>query len=169
MRILVLGLGNDLYGDDGVGIEAVRRLRDAASADPKSFASAGEVSFVESFLSGAALLDVIVGHDALVIIDTIVRENPVPGRIHVLDGAEIRDIPGPSPHYISVPQTIDLGSRLGLDMPRLVKVVGVEAKGIYHLGEGLSEEMRRALPEILEKAREVILGLRDCSSKGLPG
>ena len=27
MKILVLGLGNDLYGDDGVGIEAVRRLR----------------------------------------------------------------------------------------------------------------------------------------------
>ena len=79
MKILVLGLGNDLYGDDGVGIEAVKRLRDDWAAESPSRSASLEISFLECSLSGAALLDVVRGHDALVIIDTIIREDPDTG------------------------------------------------------------------------------------------
>ena len=156
MRILVLGLGNELYGDDGVGIEAVRRLREERESGPEEREGEAEITLLECSLSGAALLDVVSGHDALVIIDTIVRENPETGRIHLLDASEIRDVPGPSPHYISVPQTLALGRGLGLSMPGSVKVIGIEAKGIYSLGEGLSAEMTRRIPAILDAARSVI-------------
>jgi hydrogenase maturation protease len=159
MKILVLGLGNDLYGDDGVGIEAVKRLRDEWAAESPPRSASLEISFLECTLSGAALLDVVRGHDALVIIDTINREDPDTGRVHILDGADIRDVPGPSPHYISVPQTLALGDQLGLDMPRSVKIVGVEAKCLFTLGEGLSEEMSARMPAILDAARSVLLDL----------
>jgi hydrogenase maturation protease len=159
MKILVLGLGNDLYGDDGVGIEAVKRLRDEWAAESPPRSASLEISFLECTLSGAALLDVVRGHDALVIIDTIIREDPDTGRVHILDGADIRDVPGPSPHYISVPQTLALGDQLGLDMPRSVKIVGVEAKCLFTLGEGLSEEMSARMPAILDAARSVLLDL----------
>jgi hydrogenase maturation protease len=159
MKILVLGLGNDLYGDDGVGIEAVKRLRDEWAAESPPRSASLEISFLECTLSGAALLDVVRGHDALVIIDTIIREDPDTGRVHILDGADIRDVPGPSPHYISVPQTLALGDQLGLDMPRSVKIVGVEAKCLFTLGEGLSEEMSARMPAILDAARGVLFDL----------
>jgi hydrogenase maturation protease len=161
MKILVLGLGNDLYGDDGVGIEAVKRLRDDWAAESPPRSASLEISFLECSLSGAALLDVVRGHDALVIIDTIIREDPDTGGIHLLDGADIRDVPGPSPHYISVPQTLALGDQLGLDMPKTVRVVGIEAKSLFRLGEGLSDEMSARMPAILEAARSVIRELRD--------
>ena len=156
MKILVLGLGNDLYGDDGVGLEVVRVLEQKRSAAGLAPGAAGAVDFVPCALSGLALLEVVVGYDALVIVDTIQRSNPVVGRIQILDLEDVRDFPGPSPHYISVPQTLALGRSLGLKMPQRVKIVAVEAKNLYCLGEGLSEAMRRRLPAIIAAANAVL-------------
>jgi len=157
VRILVLGLGNDLYGDDGVGLHAVRRLEASwPGPDLRRPGPPPDVEFRESLLSGAALLDVVAGWDALVIIDTIIPERAVPGRTRILDEADIRDVPGPSPHYISVPQTMAIGRAAGLAMPRTVKIVAVEAEGPFRLGEGLSAEMSARLPGIVAEARRAV-------------
>jgi hydrogenase maturation protease len=154
MRTLVLGLGNELYGDDGIGIQVIRLLREESKKNP-----AGDfqnVDLEECSLSGLALLDVIVGYDRLILIDTIKREAPRPGRIQVLGEADIRAVPGPSPHYVSVPQTIEIGRSLGLPVPSLIQVIAVEAKNMHSLGEGLSEEMKENLPAIAEKVKEIL-------------
>lgn len=154
MKTLVLGLGNELYGDDGIGIQVIRHLREEAQKMPaRDFQN---VDLEECCLSGLALLDVIVGYDRLVLIDTIKRETPRRGRIQVLGESDIRAVPGPSPHYVSVPQTIEIGRKLGLHMPSLIQVVAVEAKNIYSLGEGLSEEMEKNLPAIADKVMEIL-------------
>lgn len=167
MKALVLGLGNELYGDDGAGLLAVRTLEEEWAAGLRPEGEGLVVAFEACPQSGAALLDVVRGSDALLIIDTILRDEPVTGRVSVLDGADIRDLPGPSPHYISVPQTLALGRSLGLHMPRRVAVVAVEAKNLYRLGEGLTPEMKAALPSIVNAARKVLegweAGLRDTS------
>jgi hydrogenase maturation protease len=159
LRILVLGLGNDLYGDDGVGLHAVRLLKEEWAGRNGVGETAGQVDFVECTLSGLALLDVILGYDALVIIDTIVNSEPVTGRVRLLEGTELRDFPGPSPHYVSIPQTLTIGRQLGLPVPRWVKIVAVEAKDLYRLGEGLSEDMTRRLPEVIEATKGVLRAL----------
>jgi hydrogenase maturation protease len=149
LKILVLGLGNDLYGDDGVGPHVVRLLEQERAAGRPSADVACAVDYVSCALSGLALLDVVIGYDTLLIVDTILRPDPVIGRIRVLDMSDIRDVPGPSPHYISIPQTLALGRSLGLMVPESVKIVAVEAKNLHRLGEGLSEAMRRRLPAIM--------------------
>lgn len=156
MKILVLGMGNDLYGDDGVGLHAVRLLKDEWAEGASSGEPSSSVEFVECLLSGAALLDVIHGYDALVVIDTIIKAEPVTGRVRILDAADIRDFPGPSPHYVSVPQVLAIGREVGLKMPGTVMIIAVEARDLFRLGEGLSEDMRSRLPDILEAAKEVI-------------
>jgi hydrogenase maturation protease len=159
MRTLVLGMGNDLYGDDGVGLQAIRLLKDEWAASATSEEGSSSVVFAECVLSGAALLDLVHGYDALIVIDTIMRAEPVTGRIRILDAADIRDLPGPSPHYVSVPQVLAIGREIGLKMPRTVKVIAVEAKDLFRLGEGLSQEMSARLPDILQAARKVLRGL----------
>jgi hydrogenase maturation protease len=156
LRILVLGLGNDLYGDDGVGHHIVRLLEKKRAARPLPPDGDIAVDFVACALSGLALLDVIVGYDALVIVDTILRSDPVVGQTRILDMPDVRDVPGPSPHYISVPQTLGLGRSLGLKMPEIVKIVAVEARNIHRLGEGLSETMLRRLPDVIAAADGVL-------------
>jgi len=156
LKILVLGLGNDLYGDDGVGPHVVRLLEQERAAGRPSAGIACAVDFVACALSGLALLDVVVGYDVLLIVDTILRPDPVIGRIRILNMADVRDVPGPSPHYISVPQTLALGRSLGLKMPEMVKIIAVEAENLHCLGEGLSEAMRRRLPDIISATNRIL-------------
>lgn len=154
MKTLVLGLGNELYGDDGVGIHAIRWLKEDLRKGHLRIRD--EVDFDECSLSGLALLDVIVGYDQLLLIDTIKRENPNPGKIHLLEEKDLRAVPGPSPHYVSIPQTIQMGRSLGLHVPSSIRVVAVEAKNMYHLGEGLSEAMKKCLPRIVERVKKLL-------------
>ena len=156
MKTLVLGLGNELYGDDGVGIQVVRRLKEEAAEKPATAAGGEEIALEECSLSGLALLDVIVGYDRLVIVDTIKRPSPATGTIHLLGEKDIRSLPGPSPHYVSIPQAIEIGRRLGLHVPSEIQVVAVEARNMSTLGEGLSPEMQERLPAIVRKVKSVL-------------
>jgi hydrogenase maturation protease len=156
MRTLVLGLGNELYGDDGIGIHVIRRLKQELAKSRKAHEGFEDVDLKESSLSGLALLDLIVGYDSLVIIDTIKKQSPITGRIHVLEAKNLRAIPGPSPHYVSIPQTLEIGRKLGLQVPSKIKILAVEAKNIYHLGEGLSEALAQHIPAIIRKVKKIL-------------
>lgn len=156
MKVLVLGLGNDLYGDDGVGLHAVRMLEKGWIAGLPVNENSGRADFEACVLSGIALLDVVVGYDALLIIDTILKPDPVTGKVRIIDGSEVRDVPGPSPHYVSIPQALAIGRALGLKVPEKVKIVAVEAKDLFTLGEGLSADMRAALPDVVAAARGIL-------------
>jgi len=160
MKTLVLGLGNELYGDDGVGIHVVRELRKEFESAKKRRRKPNNIYFEECSLSGLALLEVIVGYDTLLIVDTVKKANPSTGKIHLLKEKDLRYIPGPSPHYISVPQTLEIGRKLRLKVPSKVKVVAVEAKNMYNLGEGLTKEMKKAVPVIAEKVKRVLAGIK---------
>lgn len=155
-KILVLGLGNELYGDDGVGIHVVRRFARQVEKNGSFLEGHHGIDFLECSLSGLALLDVIVGYDTLVIIDTIKRSMPESGKICLLDGAELRHIPGPSPHYVSIPQMVEMGQKLGLKVPSEIKIIAVEAKDLYNLGEGLTPEMEKAIPKIIQELRTLL-------------
>jgi len=156
MKTLVLGLGNELYGDDGTGICVVRLLKKELEAKKGDSPWLDNIDFEECSLSGLSLLEVIVGYDRLVIIDTIKKANPMTGRIHLLQEKDLRHIPGPSPHYVSVPQTLDIGKKLGLKVPAKIKIIAVEAKNMYNLGEVLSSEMEKALPFIVDQVKKVL-------------
>lgn len=158
MKTLLLGLGNELYGDDGVGIHVVRRLKEEAAEKDSTASLFRDVDLEECSLSGLSLLDVIVGYDRLIIVDTIKKGSPEPGKIHLLGENDIRALPGPSPHYVSIPQAIEIGRQIGLRVPTEIRIVAVEAKCIYSLGENLSPRMRARLPVIVRKVKGVLRG-----------
>lgn len=160
MKTLILGLGNELYGDDGVGIHVVRELRKEFESAKKRRRKPRNIDFEECSLSGLALLEVIVGYETLLIVDTIKKAKASTGKIHILEEKDLRYIPGPSPHYISVPQTLEIGRKLQLKVPSAVKVVAVEAKNMYNLGEGLTEEMKKAVPAIAKKIKNILARIK---------
>ena len=63
MKTLILGLGNAILSDDGVGIYVVRELRDRVNRR--------EVEVVETGLAGLRLLDLLTGYDKAIIVDAI--------------------------------------------------------------------------------------------------
>ncbi len=156
MKTLVLGLGNELYGDEAVGIHVIRKLREDLEKQEETAEWLEDVEFEECSLSGLALLEVIVDYKNLVIIESIKKEKPLTGKIHFLEKKDLRHIPGPSPHSVSIPQSLELGKKLGLKVPSRIKIIAVEAKNQYNLGEGLTEEMTKAIPAIVKVVKKVL-------------
>jgi len=156
MKTLVLGLGNELYGDDGAGIQVIRDLRSKIKKEKKLSAAFHDVDLLECTLTGFAILDVIIGYDRLILVDTIKRSDPKTGRITLMEEKDLRYIPGPSPHYVSIPQTIEIGRQIKQKVPDEIKIIAIEAKNIYKLGEGLTKAMEKALPSIVDKTIELV-------------
>ena len=156
MKTLVLGLGNELYGDDGVGIHVIRELRSKIKKEKVLSSVFRDVDLLECSLTGLALLDVIIGYDRLILVDTIKRSDPKTGRITLLKEKDLRHLPGPSPHYVSIPQAIEIGRQIKQKVPDETEIIAIEAKKIYDLGEELTKTMEIALPSIIEKTIELV-------------
>jgi hydrogenase maturation protease len=157
MRVLIAGVGNVLRGDDGFGIEVLRRLE-------RDLAGAHGVRFFESGIAGVSLVQHLLdGYDALVILDALDRGAP-PGTVFVLvpEGGDL-DAPGGERQAIDLHQAdpegvLHLAAALGV-LPRQVRIVGCQAAACNELGAGLSEPVRAAVPEAVRRVREMLAAL----------
>jgi len=147
-RVLVLGLGNELLGDDAVGIIVTRELRKQLSKYLSH-----KASFVATNSFGYALLDLIEGYDRLIVIDSMKVAPDEVGSIH---GFDLDDLPSGtlSPHEISLKDLISIGRHVGLKMPSDVKVIAIGVEGDYFQ---LSERVKSSLPKILEDVKSLLL------------
>lgn len=149
MKILVLGLGNELISDDGVGILAARALKEKLE---------GKADVVESSLHGVALMDLFVGYDRTVVIDAIQTGEHAPGTILKLGPDDFRPVTAPSPHYSGLPEVLALAERLELDFPKDIVILAMEVADTRTFREELTERVREALPELIRRAEELVLG-----------
>lgn len=155
-KILLLGLGNDILTDDAVGLNVVRQLRVELAAE------AG-IDVRETMEMGLALLDVVVGYRAVVIVDSIQTGQAPPGTIHEVDAAGLRQLTGRTPHFLGVGETLVLGRHLGLPMPEEVRIIAVEVADPFTLGTSMTEALRAALPAVRARVRATLeqLSIRD--------
>ncbi len=144
MSLLVLALGNDLLGDDGVGLLAADHLKKVRLQNTK---------VVKSGLSGLYLVDLIEGFDDLVIVDSLVGETP--GEVKRLPLNQMGPKIVPSAHYLGLPEALDLAKRAGMDMPERVEVVAMLIRDSQVLGTGVSAEVLRGLPALVEEVIKV--------------
>jgi hydrogenase maturation protease len=147
--VRILCLGNDLVADDAVGYEAAAELRRRLRG----------VDVVESSTSGLYLLDEVVGVDRLVVVDAVVTGRAEPGTIHLFHPDDLEIVPGGSPHYVGLFETLELVRALGLDGPSTVVLVCVEVADTVTIGGGLSPAVRDALPELVDTAAEAAAGV----------
>jgi len=105
--------------DDGIGIHAVRLVRDAA-------AQAG-IEVREAEVAGFALLDVLDGFDAVVVIDAIRIPDTSPGEVVVVDAEKMPpSLHLVAGHQVDLPTALALGREAGAHMPHEARVVGVQ-------------------------------------------
>ncbi len=97
MNILVLGLGNILSSDEGVGVRAVEALQARGNLP------AG-VEVVDGGTSGMELLELMMGRDLIIVADAISAEGCAPGDILRLDGEDLDQFfrQRMSPHQIGL-------------------------------------------------------------------
>jgi len=144
VKTLVLGVGNPILSDDGVGIHIARALKERKLAG---------VTVEELAASGLELLDMVVGYDEVIIIDAIQTKNGRPGDFYELEEEDFeKSIHGSSPHGINIATALALGRKIVPEkMPRRILFVAVEADDVVNVSERLTEKVQKAVPEILDK------------------
>jgi hydrogenase maturation protease len=147
--VLVVGFGNTLRRDDGVGAVAARRL----AADPRLDRREVEVREAYQLLPEMALD--LAEVTLVVFVDADARGLPGSIEIHRLDpataartDADARGEPGASSHHVGGGELVALAAVLSGRAPEAVAVgLGVADLG---MGEGLSPAVEAALPKVVE-------------------
>ena len=147
-RTLVLGLGNPLLSDDGVGIAVARTLQPRV-------AGRADVTVEEEYHGGLRLMERMVGYTRVILIDAIQTGAP-PGTLHCLGPDTIPTQHSASPHDVNLPTALALGRTAGAALPPddQVLVLGIEAAVVLDFGEQLSPPVQQALPAAVEAALE---------------
>jgi hydrogenase maturation protease len=151
MKTLVLGLGNPILSDDGVGIKVAREVANQLN-NP-------QVTVAETSAAGLSLLDSIVGYDKVIIIDAIQTEKGNTGQIYRMETEDFSLTKHfSSPHQINLATALELGKMLNLSMPQEITIFAVEAKDITSFSEKCTPEVEQAIPEVVKTVLEDLVG-----------
>ena len=141
--LLILGLGNVLLEDDGIGAAAVAVLLERYQA-PEG------VRVLDGGTLGLSLLPYLESADAVILVDAVRADVP-PGHVVRLDGDDV----GPavatrlSPHQVGVADLLD-GARWLDRYPARVVLLGLVPESM-ELAVGLSQRVRPALPQLVDR------------------
>jgi hydrogenase maturation protease len=140
-HVLILGLGNPLLGDEGIGVQVVEELKELELPDG--------VTVVEGGTAGLGLIGLMEGYQRVIIVDAADMGHP-PGRVVRFTPSEAQFKTAEAPlslHQIGLGQVLALAEALEMAPAELV-IIGVQP-GQVEEGIGLSPEVEGAIPQII--------------------
>lgn len=152
--ILVLGLGNSLLGDDGVGLVLLERLRQASRLRDADLEN--EIEFVDGGTQGLMLLGHLEQRRAVLVLDAL-QMGGAPGDVRVLRTSDIESMRArraSTGHEGNALELFETARLLGIDFGELA-VVGVEPEHVRTSVE-LSVQVEEAVASAVEAAKRVL-------------
>lgn len=151
MKTLVVGLGNPILGDDGIGWkvaeEVGRTIKAGSSLTSSSSKGPGDSVEVDCLsVGGLSLMERLVGYDQAILVDALALDGPS-GSVHTFSLDDLPDHAGhaASAHDTSLQNALRLGRSMGAHLPDRVTVVGVAAQPVFDFGEELSPSVEAAV------------------------
>lgn len=149
-KILVLGIGNDILTDDGIGPKLVR---DLGKMDVP-----GKVTFNTASVGGLELLETVSGYTRIFIVDAIRTQGGRPGNVYFLSPDDFRQTMHISNlHDISFLTALKLGNKLDYELPSEIMIIAVEIAEDLEFGETLSPALQKQYPGVLSKVYKFLL------------
>ncbi len=147
-KTLVIGLGNPILCDDGVGLHVAKELE--ARLGPQ------EATIIGDSLAGLDILDRLVGYDKAIIIDAIQTGGPA-GNIYRLDlDAFLSTRHAASIHDVNLTTAIELGRRLGLALPQKFDIFAIEVEDTTSFSEECTPAVANAIPTCIEMVLQAL-------------
>ena len=145
MKTIIIGIGNPILGDDGIGLHIIWELR-------KKIRHLAEITIEEAHTGGMNLLDILRGYDRAILIDAVSIKGLSHGEIMRFDINEIETIHSFNPHDVNILEAIELAKRIGdTEIPKNIIVIGVNLRKIpVEFSESLSPEVMQIIPGALE-------------------
>jgi hydrogenase maturation protease len=164
--LLVLGVGNVLLGDDGVGVHAIRALQRLAERDPLALPSGA--SLVDGGTLGLGLLPVLSDARAILLIDAADLGRS-PGSVEAIRGDVL--LQGRASRLLQ--PCVGVGDLLATawyagTLPSAVVLIGVQPDELA-IGLDLSERVGSALPAVVRAALAELRWLEAVTRTSKPG
>lgn len=144
--VRILGCGNLLMGNDGVGLKVIEALQNTEMECLKN------LDIVDAGVCGLDLLNYFDGAKKVIIVDAVLADSPI-GSVHRLDGKDlIKSTEEPlnlvSGHDLTITDVLRIGEHVQT-LPEIV-VIGIE------IGTIVTEATLEITPEVLEGVNEAI-------------
>jgi hydrogenase maturation protease len=144
VKTLLLGLGNSILRDDSVGLKVVRELGEKVTEE--------DVHVEEASFANIDILEAIDSYDRLIIVDSIKTKEGKPGELYPLSLEDLQSTLHLScPHDINLATALELGKRLGMHVPREIRIYAIEIEDNQTFSETCSSSVERAIPQIVEE------------------
>ena len=152
-RTIVVGLGNPVLGDDGVGWrvadEVERVLAGRSSGRAPAALPRLDVTIERLGVGGLRLMECLTGYDTAILVDAAEFPDRAIGEVRTCAFEDLPDHAAghlDSAHDASLRTALALGRRLGANLPSSIRAVTVQARGTDEFGEELSPEVAAAVP-----------------------
>jgi hydrogenase maturation protease len=136
---VIIGMGNPLLSDDGVGITV-------AHAVAKRLMHRVDLTVLELHTGGIRLMEAMAGFKRAVVVDAMLR-GLAPGTLQRFDSSDFVTTKNTfSSHDTDFATAYDLGRMAGVPLPEQVSFWGIEAREFDLFGERFTDEVSAAIP-----------------------
>ncbi len=159
--ILIMGIGNVLWADEGFGVRCVERLTERAAFGP-------EVTVLDGGTQGLYLLPFLEASDALIVFDAV-DYGLEPGTLKVVEGEEVPAFLGAkkmSLHQTGFQEVIATAQLMGYCPERLL-LIGCQPEELEDYGGGLRAIVAEQIDPAIDIALEALAGWGVSPKKGV--
>ena len=148
-KILILGIGNDILTDDGIGVRIID--------DVQKLNFPSGIIFEKGTVGGLEILDMIQCYKEVVFFEAIKTIDGKPGEVyHMVLSDFIETCHLSNLHDVSFIQAIQLGKKLGFSLPDKISIFAVEIVEDRVFSRNFTPELEKCYPSILKEAESFI-------------
>ena len=147
-QIIIIGLGNPILTDDGVGVKVAYEVEEALGTGiPEN------LTITEASVGGLRLMELLIGYDRVILIDALMtKPGGKTGEIHRMTLDDLRQI-SPTQHSASAHDTslvtaLDAGREMGFDLPESFSIYAITVENILDFSEVPTPAVAAAIPKV---------------------
>jgi hydrogenase maturation protease len=154
MKTLVLGLGNPILTDDGIGVLVAEAVRARLPEDTP-------IEIAEISVGGLTLMETMIGYDRVILVDALqLLDNCSPGKMHRMTLQDLEAISptqhSASPHDASLVTALETGRRMGLKLPCEITIFAIEVENVMDFCDQPTPPVAAVIPQVTEAVLQEI-------------
>jgi hydrogenase maturation protease len=153
VKTIVIGLGNPILGDDGIGwqiAQTLQRVKEIPS----------DVTIECLAIGGISLMEALIDYDRAILIDSIVTHQVPVGTVSCYKLGDLPNLTSghmSSAHDTSLTDALQMGRSLGAHLPVDISIVAIESQKVYEFSEDMTPAVANAVPAALKVIRDLLI------------
>lgn len=161
VKTLIIGLGNPILGDDGVGWVIANQVSTILPNRQQLIADRQVIEVDCASLGGLSLMERLVGSERAILVDAIFTGTKPVGSVSQFRLYDLPDLTSghsASAHDTSLQNALNLGRGMDMLLPgdENVVIVAIEAENVYDFSETLSPAVASAVPQAVNTVLDLL-------------